>query len=165
VITGVVPTLRFGTALALRHSWILAAPALFVVTALWLGLIYGAWGTFPLALVMLLHASVGMLGSYVVHECGHFAALRRCRGIRAVSVEAHMFRLSLRPHGEITARQAFGVALAGPLACLVPGAMLWAAVPHLGLAWWYVAHLVLLAPCFGDGKAVVLAIRRLRADQ
>ncbi|MDQ4501784.1 hypothetical protein [Sinomonas sp. ASV322] len=80
-----------------------------------------------------------------------------------MSVEAIAFRVSLKPHGEITARQAIAVALAGPLACVVPGVVLWVAVPQLGLAWWYLAHIVLLLPCFGDGQAVVAAVRRLRA--
>jgi hypothetical protein len=161
----VVPTLRFGAALALRYSWILAVPALFVAVAVWLGLAFGTWGTLRLALGVMLHASVGMLGSYVIHECGHFAALGLCRGITAVSVETGVLRLSLRPHGEITPPQALAVALAGPLACLAAGSVLSAAVPQLGVAWWYIAHLVLLTPCCGDGRAVVCALRSMTTDR
>lgn len=159
-----IPTLRFGFALALRYGWVLAAPALFVGLAAWLGLAYGAWGTLQLALPVMLHASAGMLGSYVVHECGHFAALRRCRGITAVSVETRALRLSLKPRGAIAPAEALAVALAGPLACFVTGAVLWAAVPQLGVAWWYLAHLILLAPWCGDGQAAVTALRRIRRD-
>jgi hypothetical protein len=161
----VVPTLRFGAALALRYGWALAAPGAFVCVAMWLGLAYGAWGTLELALHVMLHASAGLLGSYVVHECGHFAALRLCRGITAVSVETRALRLSLKPHGEITPPEALAVALAGPLACFATGAVLWVAAPHLGVAWWYLAHLVLLAPCCGDGRAAVIARRRCRPRQ
>ncbi|WP_422933942.1 hypothetical protein [Sinomonas sp. P47F7] len=149
--------------LFLRYSWVLAAPAAFGATAVCLGVFYGAWGVVPLAWGALLHASVGLLGSYVAHECGHFAALSLCRGVTTVKVEATLLRTSLKPEGEITARESLVLALAGPLGCLILGAAAWAAVPQSGVAWWYLAHLALLAPCFGDGRAVVAAVRRISA--
>lgn len=154
-------TLRFGANLFLRYSWVLAAPAAFAGTAVWLGVSYGVWGTVPLAWGIFVHASIGLLGSYIVHECGHFVALGLCRGVIAVRVEATLLRTSLKPEGEITAWESLVVALAGPLGCLILGAAAWSAIPQSGLAWWYVSHFALLAPCFGDGRAAIAAVRRI----
>ena len=155
--------LRFAAVLFLKQSWSLAVPAFFVGVAVCLGLIFEAWGTLPVALGVFVHMSAGMLGSYVVHESGHFVALGFCGGVTAVSVESRLARISLRPEGELTPREAIGVAVAGPFGCLNVGAVLMALTPEFGLGWWYLAHVVFLAPCFGDGRALLAALRRLKA--
>ncbi len=147
-----VRTLRFGVALFLRHIWVLTAPAAFLAVAVWLGVAYHSWSTVPLASLIMLHTAFGLLGSYVVHECGHFVGLGLCTHVSMVSVTSTPFRLSLNPAGQLTTRAALGVAVAGPLSAVLVGAGLWVLFPELGLGWWYLGHAAFLAPCFGDGR-------------
>src|SRR5579859_3587275 len=153
--------LRFAAVLFLRFGWALIVPTLFVALAAWLGLSYGSWTTLAIALGILLHTACGMLGSYVLHECAHLAALRLCPGVTAISTEIRFLRVSLRPVGELSAREALFVAVAGPLGCAVLGTALSIVLPQVGLGWWYLAHLIFLAPCFGDGRSAVVALGRM----
>jgi hypothetical protein len=127
----------------------------------WLGVVYHSWAALPLASSILLHAAFGLLGSYVVHECGHFVALGFCRDVSAISMKSSLLRLSLQPEGQLTALAALGVAVAGPLNAVVVGVGLCVLFPELGWGWWYLGHLVFLAPWFGDGRAAFVAAARL----
>lgn len=105
-------------------------------------------------------AVLGLVGSFTLHESAHVLALRRVRTVTRVAIERTAWRTSVIPEGTMTGREAAGVAAAGPLACVLAGLLLWLPDLDRALAWWYLAHLVFLAPCFGDGRALFGALRR-----
>lgn len=110
-------------------------------------------------------AAVGLVGSFVVHELAHLAALRRIPTVLEVRLERTGWRLSLHPHGRMELRQVIGVSVAGPAACVLVGLALWAGAPDSTLRWWYLAHVLALVPPMGDGRAVVTAIRAARRSR
>ena len=105
-------------------------------------------------------AVVGLAGAFAVHEVAHVAVLRRCGGVSGVVMTATPWRFSLEPRGVITHRQVAAVAVAGPAAATGVGLVLWVGLPQAALHWWFIAHLVFLLPIFGDGRSLVLALRR-----
>ncbi|WP_411374138.1 hypothetical protein ACLH0K_13875 [Arthrobacter sp. MPF02] len=111
--------------------------------------------------VFVIHSVVGLGGSYFLHEAAHLVLLSKYPTIEKVEVTASWARFSVHPSGSVTPLQAIGVGLSGPVACCIVGAVLW----QVGspLAAWYLGHLVFLLPVFGDGKAVLMSLRRLRA--
>ncbi|WP_374010150.1 hypothetical protein [Leifsonia sp. LS-T14] len=108
-----------------------------------------------------LHALVGLVGSFALHEAAHTGALRRAApGIRSITLTLTGLRMSLTPAGTIVGKQIAFVALMGPLLTAAAGAVLWATVPDLRLHLWFIGHVVFLAPCFGDGRAIITGARR-----
>lgn len=146
--------------LALHVGGWAAAAAFFPVLGVILGLtindaaLAGFFGTFAF------HAVAGLGGSYFLHEAAHLVLLSRYPSVGKVEVSATWARFSVHPTGTITPLQAIGVGLSGPVACLIVGGVLW----QLGspVAAWYLGHLVFLLPVFGDGKAILLSLGRLR---
>lgn len=107
-------------------------------------------------------AVIGLLGSFVLHELAHLAALRRIVSVEEVRLERTGWRISLHPRGRMSPVQVAGVAVAGPAACLLVGLGLWVLAPGSTLRWWYLAHAVALLPPLGDGRAVITAVRAAR---
>lgn len=144
---------------AVRQVWpLLAFLGALVVAA-------GAWfvrsdDAVPLTLFgrLALFATFGLVGSFSVHEFAHVLALRRTPGIARLTLERSAWRFSVLAHGSLSVGAAIKVALAGPLACAAIGLVIWPVPPLRGVAWCYLAHLFLLAPCFGDGRVLVRAI-------
>lgn len=112
-----------------------------------------SWGLFLLA-------GPGVVGSFVLHEGAHVAALRGARGVTHVAVERTLLRISVVPIGDLTPNRVAGVAAAGPGACVLAGAALWVAGVPAAWCWCYLAHGALLLPLFGDGRALVRGISR-----
>ena len=133
------PVLLLSAAL-LAAAWGLQAP--------WLGGM-AAW---------LVVAAFGLLvAPFWCHEMGHLVALLLCRGVHSVDVQATAWRVSLQPCGELTRAQAALVALAGPGTSILVGAVLLLLGHHVTGAV-FLAHVVFLLPCFGDGRALRAAL-------
>ncbi|WP_282697177.1 metalloprotease family protein [Streptomyces sp. CC208A] len=105
---------------------------------------------------------LGLVASFALHESAHVLVLRRTSTVTHITVERTAWRTSVIPHGTLTPRATALVALAGPTACAALGALLWLSALDRALAWWYLAHLVFLLPCFGDGRALWRAAREAR---
>ena len=100
---------------------------------------------------------LGLVGSFALHEAAHVAVLRRTPTVTHLVLERTAWRISVLAAGTLTTGRSAAVALAGPGACLVVGLGLrWSGSP---LAWWYLAHVLLLLPVFADGRALVAAVR------
>ncbi|MFJ5231069.1 hypothetical protein ACIQBJ_14390 [Kitasatospora sp. NPDC088391] len=104
-------------------------------------------------------AALGLVAPFVLHECAHALVLKRVRTVTHLILERTAWRTSLVPEGILTPRQSAAVALAGPLSCAAVGAVLHLTALDRPLSWWYLAHLVLLLPPFGDGRALWQALR------
>lgn len=105
---------------------------------------------------VLIHALGGLMLGFMIHELAHLIALRvLAPNVGIVSLEITPLRVSLHPHGYMTGWQVAAVAAAGPGACTVVGAILWALPVNYGLHWWYLTHVIFLLPIFGDGHALV----------
>ncbi|MFF0745891.1 hypothetical protein ACFYVL_36415 [Streptomyces sp. NPDC004111] len=129
------------------------------------GLLYGAalaWQVrsgdpVPAAMAWTLLAKPAVLGlvtPFVLHECAHVLVLRCIPTVTGITVERTAWRTSVLPEGTTTRRQTAAVAVAGPAACAAVGALLWLSGLDRPLSWWYLAHLLFLLPCFGDGRAL-----------
>lgn len=96
---------------------------------------------------------LGVVGSFLVHELAHVAALRLA-GVRHVEVEQVRWRISVLPVGALPSRGADAlVALAGPGTAAAVGASTWVWSPELAAC--YLVHLLFLLPVFGDGRRVL----------
>jgi hypothetical protein len=115
-----------------------------------------------LAWVLFKTATLGLVGSFALHELGHVAVLKRIRSVTHIMIDKTSWRMSLLPRGAMTARQVVGVAIAGPVACLVVGAILWTSGLDRPLAWWYVGHGIFLLPTFGDGRSLRQSLSALK---
>lgn len=117
-----------------------------------------SWGLFLLA-------GPGVVGSFVLHEGAHVVALRGAPGVTHVAVERTLLRISVVPIGDLSPNRAAGVAAAGPGACVLVGAALWAGGVPAAWCWCYLAHGAMLLPVFGDGRTLVrsLALRSSRS--
>lgn len=152
---------------ALVRSVIVAMSPLIAASAgFWL--LAGVVGTdawlFDLAGQVSVFLLAGVLASYLVHETAHLAALALCPGIHRIDVQCTYWRFSLVPEGEMDARAALLVALAGPGTCLLIGSLLLVIDPFPGIAWCYLAHVVFLLPVFGDGRTALSSARHLFAQ-
>jgi hypothetical protein len=159
----VVRAARYGGQVALRVSWFwapfLAAPVALVVASAALAWWSRDGGVLVVTGGLLLQIAFGAAGSFVLHESSHAFVLGLCDGVERIDIESTLLRISLRPQGELTTQQAIAVALAGPGACVLVGIALHAALPLAHLHWWYLLHAGFLLPIFGDGRAVVQAVR------
>lgn len=106
------------------------------------------------ALTLAVHYVFGLCGSFALHELGHLVVLSRATGVTAVTLERSLWRTSISPHGRVRDRDAVLAAVAGPGACIVAGATLWALAPGLHLQGWHLAHAVFLIPIFNDGRTL-----------
>lgn len=105
----------------------------------------------------------GVVGSVVVHEWGHVAALRRVSTVTHVRLERTAWRTSVIPVGVISGGAAAAVALAGPGVCVVLAALLLLLWPASPVGWCFAVHGAFLLPVFGDGRALARVMRsRLR---
>jgi hypothetical protein len=102
-------------------------------------------------------AAVGLVGSFALHESAHVMVLKRIDTVTHLAIDRTRWRISVVPLGTLTARQVVGVAIAGPLSCVVVGSALWISRPSL--AWWYLAHGIFLLPFFGDGRSLIAGLR------
>lgn len=102
-------------------------------------------------------AVLGLIGSFALHETAHLLALRRTAGVHHIHVTATRWRVSIAPVGTMTPRQVLVTALVGPASAVVVGLLL---LPlNDAVAVIYLAHGLQLLPMFGDGRAVVHALR------
>ncbi|MCZ4122370.1 hypothetical protein [Streptomyces sp. H39-S7] len=104
-------------------------------------------------------AALGLVASFALHESAHVIVLKRVRTVTHIAVERTMWRTSVIPEGNMTARQTRVVALAGPSACVIVGAFLLLSGLDRSLAWWHLAHIAFLLPVFGDGRALWRSFR------
>lgn len=104
-------------------------------------------------------AALGLVAPFALHESAHALVLKRIRTVTHIAIERTAWRTSVIPEGTMTARQTAAVALAGPAACVAVGALLWLPGLDRPLAWWYLAHIGFLLPFFGDGRALLRALR------
>ncbi len=130
--------------------WFLGVAGSFAWSATWL---------LDLAWEVTLVLVVGALGSFAVHECGHVLVLLAPRGATGITVERTALRLSVQPHGDVGPRLAVAAALAGPGLAALTGAGILAAGGTWLVAGFHLAHLVFLAPSFGDGRVILGAVR------
>lgn len=105
-------------------------------------------------------AALGLVASFALHESAHVLVLKRIDTVTHITIERTAWRTSVIPHGTMTARQTALVALAGPSACAAAGTVLWLSGLDRSLSWWYLAHVALLLPLFGDGQALWRNIRK-----
>jgi hypothetical protein len=98
---------------------------------------------------------LGLVGAFALHETAHVLALRRIGTVTQLVLERTAWRLSIMPRGTLSPRQSAGVAVAGPAACVLVGAVLWATRLDVWLAWWFLAHALFLLPFFGDGRELL----------
>lgn len=107
-------------------------------------------------------ATLGLAASFALHESAHAMALKRIRTVTHIALDRTAWRTSVLPVGTMTARQTVGVAVAGPLSCVLAGAVLWVSALDRTLAWWYLAHGVFVLPIFGDGRSLVRGLSAWR---
>lgn len=117
-----------------------------------------------IARLFALHLLAGLLGSFVVHEMGHWAVLALSPSVREVAVERSIFRISLLPLGKISVGEACAAALAGPVSAVVFGGFFWLFARNLGIHYWYIVHMLFLLPLFGDGRALVYLCSKFRGS-
>ena len=147
----------------LRQVWpLLAFLAVLVAASLAYAVRSGDGVPLELSWGLLLLAGPGVVGSFALHEGAHVAALRGAPGVTHIAVERTLLRVSVVPVGEVTSNRAAGVAVAGPGACVLVGATLWAAGVPAAWCWCYLAHGAMLLPCFGDGRTLVRSLHRWR---
>jgi hypothetical protein len=103
--------------------------------------------------------AIGLVGSFALHESAHAVVLRRIDTVTHLALDRRAWRFSIVPVGALSARQVVGVAVAGPLACVLVGAALWLSVLDRSMAWWYLMHGVFLLPFFGDGRSLLRGVR------
>jgi hypothetical protein len=99
-------------------------------------------------------STLGLVGSFALHESAHVMVLKRIHTVTHIAIEQTMWRMSVLPIGTMTARQIVGVAIAGPFSCIIVGTVLWVSDLDRSLAWWHFAHGVFLLPFFGDGQSL-----------
>ncbi|WP_242882237.1 hypothetical protein [Actinomadura litoris] len=104
-------------------------------------------------------ATLGVVGSYALHESAHVVVLKRIPTVTHLRLDRALWRTSVRAEGTLTARQIVAVAMAGPLACVMVGGVLWVSALDRALAWWFLAHGLLLLPFFGDGRSIIRGLR------
>ncbi|NJQ01889.1 hypothetical protein [Streptomyces zingiberis] len=110
-------------------------------------------------LLLVKPAVPGLMLSFALHESAHVVCLKRIPTVTHITIARTAWRTSVIPEGTMTARQTAVVAVAGPFACALVGALLWLPGLDRALAWWYLAHLGFLLPCFGDGRALLHGLR------
>ncbi|RJF40677.1 hypothetical protein D4740_10935 [Actinomyces sp. 2119] len=116
----------------------------------------GSYGGSLLFVHLLVVVVAGLAGSYSLHEAGHLLAARRWypAGTQA-AWQLTALRVSLLTRGVPPARGARAlVAVAGPLPCVVLGAVMAVVSAPTWLWAWYLCHGVFLLPVFGDGITV-----------
>jgi hypothetical protein len=113
--------------------------------------------------VALLVLTAGVLASYLVHELAHLLVLVRAPGASSVRLTLAFHRVSVEAAAGIRPRWRILASVCGPLAgALVAGAVGVVLGQPLLLA---VAalHVAMLLPLFGDGRALIGAVRSLRS--
>ena len=104
-------------------------------------------------------AAFGLVGSFALHESAHMMVLKRIDTVTHLAIVRMLWRISVVPFGSLTARQVVTVAIAGPISCVAVGAALWTSDLDPSLAWWFLAHGILLLPLFGDGRSLCRGLR------
>ncbi|WP_270244562.1 hypothetical protein [Cutibacterium acnes] len=110
---------------------------------------------------------VGVLGSYLIHEIGHWLALSVTSPDAEARWESTLLRISLIVRGSSSPRAIAVNAAAGPLACVALGALtllIGGGLPSEArstvrvIGWIYVAHAVFLIPPSTDGNTVLASL-------
>ncbi len=144
--------------LVVAQVWpLLALAAVAVLASAVVAVTTGGLATAQAAWWFVRVAVLGLVGSFVLHETMHLVLLRRVETVRTVILTRERWRVSVTPVGTMTPRQVATTALAGPASCVLVGLALLpvdavVAVVHL-------AHALQLLPVFGDGRALVHAVR------
>ena len=114
---------------------------------------------------------VGVLGSYLIHEIGHWLALSVTSPDAEARWESTLLRISLIVRGSSSPRAIAVNAAAGPLACVALGALtllIGGGLPFEArstvrvIGWIYVAHAVFLIPPSTDGNTVLASLMHHR---
>lgn len=138
-----------------------AVAAFFPVVGIILGLSANDSILVGLSAELAVHVVFGFGGSYLLHEAGHIVLLSRYPSVEGIDVTASWTRFSVHPRGSLSPLQVIAVGLIGPVGCFVIGAGLW--LLGSNLAFWYMGHIIFLLPIFGDGRAVLLSLTKMRA--
>ncbi|MDO4719008.1 MAG: hypothetical protein Q4B08_15795 [Propionibacteriaceae bacterium] len=146
-------------AVAWSGAPLIAAAALFWGGAAVGLLVFGAGWLVGLAAWVSVALIGCVLGSFLIHELRHALALACLPTIHHIGVERRWWRISLRPHGELTPAGAGFAALAGPGASVLVGLVLMAVGAPAAAGWVLVSHAVFWLPVFGDGRALLLTWR------
>jgi len=104
-------------------------------------------------------ATLGLVGSFALHESAHVLLLKRIDAVSHLAIDRTAWRISIVPFGVLDARQIVGVALIGPVSCVAVGSALLILDLDPSLAWWYIAHGIFLLPFFGDGQNLIIGLR------
>jgi hypothetical protein len=147
--------------LALHVGKWAGAAAFFPLIGLILGLAADDTVLVTLFSQITLHAIAGLGGSYFLHECAHIFLLANYPSIKCVDVATSWTRFSLHPQGTLTPLQMTAVGAVGPLGCVAVGAVLW--LTNSSLAYWYLGHIIFLLPIFGDGRAIIFSLAKMRS--
>ena len=113
---------------------------------------------FQAGLWLLVHA-LFLLGGFLVHEWSHVAGMRLFRGVSDIVISAGVLRFSVIPVGRLYGWQIAVVAILGPSASCLVGALVALLAPGSLLQYWFLLHAVFLLPFFGDGRSLILGIR------
>jgi hypothetical protein len=119
----------------------------------------GDYATARVAWALFRTATLGLVGSFALHESAHVLVLKQVRTVTHVTIDRTAWRTSILPSGVLTGRQVVGVAIAGPFACVAVGLALWTTDLGSSLRWWYLAHGIFLLPIFGDGRSLCRGLR------
>lgn len=101
-----------------------------------------------------------LLAGFVIHELGHAVTARICPGVVDLHVSVNIFRFSLSPVGTLFGWQVALISLVGPFSSCLAGALLLLTAPGLSVHYWFLLHLVFLAPAFGDGRSLIVGLRK-----
>ncbi|WP_442543266.1 hypothetical protein ACSBOX_15680 [Arthrobacter sp. KN11-1C] len=114
---------------------------------------------FQAGLWLLVHAFC-LLGGFLVHEWSHVAGMRLLPGVAHVVVSAGVLRFSVIPVGRLYGWQIAIMAILGPGASCLVGALIALLAPGSFLQHWFLLHAVFLLPFFGDGRSLILGVRK-----
>ncbi len=114
--------------------------------------------------VTLLVLTSSVLASYLAHELAHLAALARAPGVSTIRLAFAFHRLSVEARGSIPPQWRIVAAASGPLigASVAGFLSVMFGQPVLGAVG--LLHAAMLLPLFGDGRALVGAVRAWRSS-
>ena len=147
-------------AVAKAGSPLLVCSGLFWIGAVVGQLVYGASWLFTLAWRISLVLVGCFWGSFLLHELAHALVICHIPAVKGVVVEQNMLRVSLRPQGALALREAVIISISGPGIPVLIGLLLIIFKVPIILCGIFISHLIFLLPCFGDGKALVMACRQ-----
>lgn len=113
---------------------------------------------FQSGLWLLVHA-LFLLGGFLMHEWSHLAGMKLFPGVTHVVLFADALRFSVIPVGRLQGWQIAIVAILGPTASCLVGALIALLAPDSFLQHWFLVHAVFLLPFFGDGRSLIIGIR------